>query len=275
MSPASSDNRSSSQTSAGEPKSSAGADRNPAPLEVGSRAGSRFESTHWSVVLAAAQTESPEAEEAMTSLCGRYWYPLYAFLRRRGHASHEAEDSVQEFFARRVLTKGIFKGVAPGKGRFRTWLLNSLQNFTRNEWDRRQAQKRGGGHPHVPLDFEEGEARYRIEPADNTTPERLFERAWAMTLLDQALQTLEIEQARNDGVPLFEELKRFLPGALAAPSYAEVAAKLGKSEAAVKMAVSRLRQDYGRCLRAEIARTVSSEAELREELRYLLSVLGE
>lgn len=234
---------------------------------------SRFATTHWSVV-AAARTDSTRAGEALETLALTYWYPLYAYLRRKGLDTAAAEDMTQDFFARRVVTRLIFKGVNPDRGKFRSWLLTSLQNFQRNEWHRQKAEKRGGDRPHVSIDVQDGEGRYLAEPGHDLTPDKLYERAWAMTLLDRALESLRAEYTGNGAEGLFDELKRFLPGALSACPYAEVAARLDMSEGAVKMAVSRLRRDYGATLRNEIKRTVSSPAEVQEELQHLLSILG-
>lgn len=231
----------------------------------------RFESTHWSVVLAAAETQSPEATAALETLCNSYWYPLYAYLRRRGHAVDDAKDITQEFFARRVVNRQIFGGVSPGAGRFRTWLLNSLQNLVCNEWDRRQAQKRGGGQEHVSLDFVNAEDRYLADPQLDTPPEVLYDRDWAATLLDSALAELRASYEREGKAELFEAMKRFLQPTL--PSYAEVALQLGRSEAAIKMAVSRFRHEYGDLIRKQIKRTVSSAEEERAEFEHLKAVL--
>lgn len=233
-----------------------------------------FATTHWSLVLSAARTNSSRAVEALEALSLTYWYPLYVYLRRKGLDVHAAEDMTQEFFARRVVTGRIFKGATPDRGKFRSWLLTSLQNFQRNEWDRQQAQKRGGGRLHISIDMQNGEGRYLADPSHDLTPEKIYERVWAMTLLDRAIENLCEKYAANGAQALFDELKQFLPGATSASPYSEVAARLDKSEAAVKMAVSRLRQEYGVILRDEIKRTVSNPEELREELQYLLTVLG-
>ena len=247
---------------------------NARPEKPGS-AESRFASTHWSVVLAAAQTHSPEAFEALEGLCATYRYPLYAYLRRKGYSTHEAEDFTQEFFAQRVVTKLIFRGMSADHGKFRTWLLSSLQNLLCNEWDRRHAQKRGGDQQHVPLDLQDAEGRYLVEPAHDLTPEKIYDRMWAMTLLENALRELGENYERTGKTGLFSELKCFLPGALSSRPYADVAARLGKSEEAVKVAVSRLRQEYGRAVKDQIKRTVSKPEEVQTELSYLLAVLGE
>ena len=235
----------------------------------------RFATTHWSVVLAAAQTQSSEAEGALEALCRQYWYPLYAWLRRKGHSPHEAEDLVQEFFSRRIVTKLIFKGVRPGCGKFRTWLLNSLQNLVHNEWDKQRALKRGGNRAHVPLETSDAEGRYALEPAHDATPDKMYERAWAMTVLERALLELKETYERTEKAAVFSALKGFLPGALSRRPLAEVAASLGKSEEAVKMAVSRLKKEYGHILKSNIRRTVSDDSEVQAELKHLFAVLGD
>jgi RNA polymerase sigma factor (sigma-70 family) len=233
----------------------------------------RFASTHWSVVLAAARTASPEAAAAMEKLCHAYWYPLYAYLRRSGHATHAAQDLTQEFFARRIVTQRIFQGMQPTEGRFRSWLLTSLQNMVRNEWQKEQAAKRGGAHPHCSLDFESAEGRYTAEPAHDLTPEKLYDRNCATELLNLVAGQLQ-EKYRQDGkADWFQELKAFLPGEHSTRSHAEVAARLGKSEDAIKMGVSRLRQEYGRQMRAEVKRIVNHPDEVDAELRCLRAAL--
>ena len=238
-------------------------------------AAGRFTSTHWSVVLAAARTASPEAEAALEKLCVAYWYPLYAYLRRSGRAPHEAEDLTQEFFASRIVTKRVLRDLQPGEGRFRSWLLTSLQNMVKNEWEKARAIKRGGTQPHFPLDFQSAEGRYVAEPSHDLTPEKLYERSWALTLLDLTVDQLQQKYHRDDRAVLFDELKLFLPGEHSTRSYSEVAARLGKSEDAVKMAVSRLRQQYGQLLKAEVKRMTVNAGETDDELRALLSALGE
>ncbi len=235
----------------------------------------RFASTHWSVVLAAARTASPEAEAALEKLCVAYWYPLYAYLRRSGHAPHEAEDLTQDFFASRIVTKRIFQGIQPGAGQFRSWLLTSLQNMVKNEWEKARAVKRGGTQPHLPLDFQSAEGRYVAEPSHNLTPEKLYERSWVLTLLDLTVDQLQEKYRQDDKTVLFEELKLFLPGEHSTRSYAEVAARLGKSEDAIKMAVSRLKKEYGQFLKAEVKRMTVDVGESDDELRGLLSALGD
>ena len=235
----------------------------------------QFASTHWSVVLAAAQTSSPEAEAALEKLCVAYWYPLYAYLRRSGHSPHQAEDLTQDFFASRIVTKRVLRGLDPAAGRFRSWLLTCLQNMVKNEWEKERAVKRGGAQPHLSLDLQSAEGRYVAEPAHNLTPEKLYEKSWALTLLDLTVDQLQEKYRREDKAVLFDELKHFLPGENSARSYAEVAARLGKREDAIKMAVSRLRQEYGQLLKTEVARMVASPAETEAELRWLLTAFGD
>ena len=233
-----------------------------------------FAATRWTLVLAAARGEpSPRAAEAMSELCGVYWYPLYAYVRRRGHESHEAEDLTQEFFLR-LLAKNCLAGVDREKGKFRAFLLASLKHFLANEWDRAQAKKRGGGQVVIPLDASNAETRYRLEPAHNLTPERLFERQWAITVLERVLARLKAESLTLSGGPaVFDTLKQFLTGSGAAASYGQVAAQLGMTVGAVKVAVHRLRRRYRQLLREEIAQTVAGPEEIDEEIRYLLSCL--
>jgi RNA polymerase sigma-70 factor (ECF subfamily) len=233
----------------------------------------RFASTHWSAVLAAARTASPEAAAAMEKLCQAYWYPLYAYLRRSGQATHAAQDLTQEFFARRVVSRRIFQGMQPADGRFRSWLLTSLQNMVRNEWQKEQAAKRGGAHPHCSLDFESAEGRYTAEPAHDLTPEKLYDRSCATVLMNLVADRLHEKYRLEGNADLFQELKIFLPGEHSTRSHAEVAARLGKSEDAIKMAVSRLRQEYGRQLRAEVKRLVNHPDAVDAELRHLRAAL--
>lgn len=233
-----------------------------------------FPATHWSAILAACHPSSPGAQAALAELCQTYWYPLYAYLRRKGHSPHEAEDLTQEFFAQRVATGLIFRGASPDGGKFRTWLLNSLQNLVRNQIDKRQAKKRGGGEVHVPIDLQDAEGRYGAEPVNNVTPETLYERAWAFTLVERTLDELRKHYEQAGKAAFFEAMKCCLPGALSSQPYAETAARLGRTEESVKMAASRLRREYGQALTAEIKRTVSHPEEVQEELRHLLAVLG-
>ncbi len=232
-----------------------------------------FATTHWTVVLAAGRGASPGAFEALEQLCRTYWYPLYAFIRRRGHDAHEAQDLTQGFFAR-FLEKNYLGDVDRSKGRFRSFLLASLKHFLANEWDRRNALKRGGGRTVIALDDREAESRYRLEPKDEWSADKIYERRWALTLLDRVLARLQEEFVSAGKAEQFEHLKLFLSLGKNAAPYADVAAKLGMTEGAVKVAVHRMRHRYRELLRNEIARTVSSPAEVEEEIRCLFQVLS-
>ena len=230
-----------------------------------------FQTTHWSIVLAAGHQESQVATEALEKLCRAYWYPLYAYIRRRGHDIHEAEDLTQEFFTR-LLEKNYLREVTREGGRFRSYLLTTLKHFLANEWDRAKTQKRGGGNIHFSLDNKEAETRYEFELKDDTTPENLFERRWALTLLDQVLNHLREDYAAAAKLEIFERLQIFLSGDKRLIPYTEVAASLGLSEGAVKVAVHRLRKRYGELLREEIAQTVATPEEVADEIRHLIAV---
>lgn len=237
-----------------------------------SAGGGRFTTTHWSLVLAAAGTEDSQGREALARLCQIYWYPLYAFVRRQGHTPHDAQDLTQEFFAR-LLEKDYLGGVDRSKGRFRSFLLAALKHFLSKEWARAKALKRGGGHAPAPLDATGAENRYRCEPQDNATPEKLFERRWALTLLDLVLTRLSEEYETAGKRALFEQLQGCLTGDRHLLPYGELAARLGMTEGAVKVSVHRLRRRYRRLLRDEIAQTVAGPAEIDDEIRQLFSAL--
>jgi len=232
-----------------------------------------FATTHWSVVLSAQGQESPRSAKALETLCRAYWYPLYAFARRSGHGPAEAEDLTQGFFAR-LLEKDYLKDAAREKGRFRTFLLVALKRFLANEWDRQHAQKRGGFASIVSIDQEAAESRFQSEPAHHLRPDVLYDRQWATTLLDRAMARLQDEYVATGRAKLHEYLGNCLAKEESALPYAEIAARLNLSEAAVKMAVHRLRSRYREILRAEIAETVASPAEIEEELRHLFSAFG-
>lgn len=233
---------------------------------------SRFVATRWTMVLSAARGhQTPRSAAAMAELCRSYWYPLYAFIRRRGHGVEEAEDLTQEFFAR-FIAKEFLAGVDREKGRFRTFLLMAVKRFLANEYDRAQAQKRGGGQRIVPLEGLEPEARYRQEPAHALTAERLFEQQWAVTLLEKVLARLQAEMTSGGKAALFDTLKNYLGGSRE-ETYAETATTLGMTEGAVKVAVHRFRRRYRELLREEIADTVASPEEVEDEIRYLFTCL--
>ena len=232
-----------------------------------------FRSTHWSVVLAAGDSQSKETATALEKLCRTYWYPLYAFVRRQGWNEHDSQDLTQAFFAYLLEKKG-FARASPEKGKFRSFLLASLSNFLNNERDKRQRLKRGGGIEIVPLDVEQGEARYRAEPAVEDTPERIFERQWAQTVIEQAAARLQGEFAAAQQADRFTVLKDFLMGDSQTLSYSDAATQLGMSVSAVTSAIHRLRERFREVFRDEIANTLENPENTDEEIRYLLTVLG-
>lgn len=242
-------------------------------VEPGLAGSAQFTTTHWSVVLAAKAGESEEAERALAQLCGTYWYPLYAFVRRRGFSPSDAEDLTQDFFYR-LLDRHYLSAVDYRKGRFRTFLLVALERFLANEWRRVRAQKRGGQITFVSMDQDAAEQRYALEPACWMSPEKIYEQNCALALLEQALQRLRREFDAQGKSARFEQLKPFLTADGPAASYAELAQRLGSTQASLKMAVSRLRARYGALLREEIANTVSSPEQVDEELRALLAGLS-
>lgn len=229
-----------------------------------------FPTTLWTVVLHAGRDEPAQARAALEQLCQGYWYPLYSFVRRRGYSPHDAQDLAQAFFVHLLEKRGLGR-IDPEQGRFRTFLLASLKNFLANDWDRANARKRGGGKSIVSLEQESAESRYQLEPSHNLTPERHFERQWALTLLDQVLAALRDEYHADGKVDLFEELKAALTGQ--AGAYAEIAARLRSSEGAIKVAIHRLRHRYRELMRARIAETVG-EGDVEDEMRHLLAVLS-
>jgi RNA polymerase sigma factor (sigma-70 family) len=233
----------------------------------------QFAPTRWSVVLGAARGDSTHARESLEHLCRNYWPPIYAFVRRQGHSPHDAQDLTQEFFAR-LLEKHWLADVQQSKGRFRSFLLASVKHFLANEWDKARAQKRGGGQTLIPIDTNSIETSIGVEPASALTAEKLFDRRWALTLLDHVLHRLG-EEFTNDGKgALFEQLKPTLTEASRSVPYAEIATKLSMSEGAVKVTVHRLRQRYRELVREEIAATVASRAEVEDEIRNLFAALA-
>jgi len=237
------------------------------------RWGAGFATTHWSVVLNAGQTDSPAADQAMARLCSGYWYPLYAYVRRQGYHAEEAKDLTQEFFAQ-LLAKNYLRSVDPHRGKFRSFLLAAMEHFLAKEWRDSRRLKRGGGQPLLSLDEADAEGRYKIEPLDTLNAERLYERRWALTLLEQSLQRLRQEFAADSKAEWFEVLSPFLSGERMGQTYAQAGARLGLTEEAVKKAVQCLRKRYGETLRQEIAQTVVEPAEVDSELRYLLKVVS-
>jgi len=231
-----------------------------------------FPTTHWSMVLAAGRRSSPEAVAALERLCRTYWYPLYAYVRRRGYHAHDAEDLIQGFFTY-LLSGDDLARLDPAQGRFRSFLLACLNHFLANEWRQSHRLKRGGNRVLLSLDTTDAEARYGMEPTNEMTPEKVFEYQWAVTLLDQALTRLRIEYEHKGKQALFDRLKGFLVGDKTTPHYADLAYQLSLSEAALKMSVHRLRQQYRQILLEEIAQTVASPAEVDEELNHLFIAL--
>lgn len=232
-----------------------------------------FPLTQWTVIVAAGATPSPESAAALERLCQAYWYPLYAFVRRGGHSAPDAQDLTQEFFARLIEHNWIARADRR-KGRFRSFLLMAMKRFLAKEWAKVKTLKRGGRAQILPLHFDTAETRYSREPADTSTPEQVFEKQWALTLLESVLSRLRRDFAQEGKEALFQTLEPCLIGSREAQPYAELAAKLGMTQGAVKMAVSRLRERYRACLKEEISHTVSSVAEVDEELRHLFRVLS-
>jgi RNA polymerase sigma factor (sigma-70 family) len=231
-----------------------------------------FATTRWSVVLTAGRADSDQAAAALETLCQSYWYPLYAFVRRQGRSPADAQDLTQEFFTR-LLQSDSLRQAHPDKGRFRSFLLAALKHFLANEWDRVSALKRGGGKPPFSLDALTAEQRYAFEPVDGESPEKIYDRRWALTVLDQVMARLRREYAAEGKTDLFDDLKDTLTGNRQTLPYAKLGAKLGMSEGAVKVAAHRLRRRYRHRLMEEIAETVSVQGEVDEELRYLVKVL--
>ena len=238
----------------------------------GSSDAAGFAATHWTLVLSAARgSETPRAAAAMAELCRSYWYPLYAYVRRRNIDAHEAEDLTQEFFVR-LIAKNYLADVDRRKGKFRAFLLAAIKHFLADEWDRSRAQKRGGGRVLVSLDGADADIRYRREPAHDLTPEKLYERQWAIAVLQKVLARLREEFLAEGKAMLFDRLEPFLAGERAT-THAQAAAELKMTENAVKKAVHRLRRRFRQGLREEIAHTVASPEEIDEEIHYLLRCL--
>jgi RNA polymerase sigma-70 factor (ECF subfamily) len=234
---------------------------------------SQFATTRWSVVLAAVSPSSPKYQQALSTLCQTYWFPLYAYLRRHGCDTHQAEDCTQAFFAQ-MLEKHSLRLADPKGGKFRSYLLAALKHFLADERDRVQAQKRGGGQRIFSLDFENAEDLYGLEPADQLSPERLFEKSWALVVLQKVMARLGAESASVNKQKVFEHLITYLAPAGDVVPYRDMAAKLNMTEGAVKVAVHRLRKRYQELLRDEIGQTVATEEEIDQELRDLFEVLS-
>jgi RNA polymerase sigma factor (sigma-70 family) len=232
-----------------------------------------FPTTHWSVVLSAGGGSWPNAQAALERLCRAYWYPLYFYVRRHGRSVEEAQDLTQEFFVR-LLQKGYLRHPDPARGRFRSFLLTALKRFLVNDWEKGRAARRGDGQPVISWDQRETETRFLAEPTDQSTPEKAFEKRWAVTVLEHVLERLRGEFTASGKAERFERLKVLLWGEKGSPPYAGVAAELGLTEAALKVAVHRLRKRYRELLRAEVAHTVARPEEVDDELRHLIAVIS-
>jgi DNA-directed RNA polymerase specialized sigma24 family protein len=233
-----------------------------------------FATTHWSVVVTAGRHDTERSKAALEKLCGAYWFPLYAYVRRRGYSVEDAQDLTQQFFAR-VIERNLVARADQSRGQFRSFLLGSMEHFLANEWDKSRALKRGGGLRAIPIQTDNAETRYGVEPPDNRTPEQVFEYNWALALLEHVMQNLEAEYKSRENSGLFATLKPCLVGSPAADTYAELAKCLDLNEGAVRVAVHRLRTRYRELLRGEIANTVDSEAEVDAEMRHLFKVLAQ
>jgi DNA-directed RNA polymerase specialized sigma24 family protein len=233
-----------------------------------------FPTTHWSVVINAGAGSESQARAALETLCGQYWYPLYAFARRHGRSHHEAEDCTQEFLARLLAANGV-ASARPERGRFRSCLLTALRHFLTNEWQGAQAAKRGGGHAPLPLDFEAAGERFAREPLDpGLTPEQAFDRNWALELIKGALGELQAEYEKSGRSALFAALSPLVWGNNPAESQAQPAERLGLNTHAFTVALQRLRRRLGNRLRAAIAETVADESDIDAELRHLIAAVG-
>lgn len=230
----------------------------------------RFATTQWSLVLAAGEDDSERSEQALADLCARYWYPLYAYVRRRGHDADDARDLTQAFFAK-LLEKRDFRVADPKRGRFRSFLLSSMKNFLGGEWRKESALRRGGGVEVLPLDFDSAEATYRLEPSHELSPEAIYERRWALGLLERAVLDLRGRYEKAGNLELFDALKGFLGGDDDVLPYSELSRRLGKSEGALRTAASRLRDQWRKRLRELVAETVQHEAEVPDELGRLVA----
>ena len=231
-----------------------------------------FATTHWSVVLAAGQGDSSRAQNALETLCRAYWYPIYVYVRRKGHGPDDAQDLTQEFFTQ-LIRKDHLRRADQAKGKLRTFLLMMLDYFLARERSRAHRQKRGGQFNFISLDQQTPEERYRLEPADTDSPEKKFLRQWALTVLKQALDALELECEGNGKGTLFREVQNLLSREREREVYPGISQRLGMAEGAVRVAVHRLRQRYGELLRSEIAQTVDGPEEVDEEMRFLMQAL--
>lgn len=243
------------------------------PTPASSAPGDIFATTRWTVVLAAGRTATPQADGALEELCRTYWYPLYAYVRRQGHAREDAEDLVQGFFAR-FLAKNYLESLSAERGRFRAFLLAALKHFLANEWDKSQRQKRGGGAAALSLDWQTADTKFQVAATSEPGPDQAFDREWALALLERVITRLRAECAAAGKAESFDRLKPFLTLDRAAVPYAQAAVELGLAEGAVRVAVHRLRRRYRELLREEIAQTLADPAQVEEELRALFQAFS-
>ncbi|MGD0744477.1 MAG: RNA polymerase sigma factor [Verrucomicrobiota bacterium] len=240
---------------------------------VASAPGDIFATTHWTVVLAAGKRHSPQSDRALEELCRTYWFPLYAYVRRRGHNKEDAEDLTQAFFAR-FLKKNYLANLSAERGRFRAFLLASLKHFLANEWDKSQRQKRGGGVTPLSLDWQSANTQFQIAATAEPGPDKAFDREWAVALLAKVIERLRAESEADGRGKQFAELKVFLTAGQGEVSHADAAQKLGMDETAVRVAVHRLRKRYRQLLRDEIAQTLANAADVDEEMRALFGAFS-
>jgi RNA polymerase sigma factor (sigma-70 family) len=232
-----------------------------------------FATTHWTVVLAAGKRHTPQSNHALEELCRTYWFPLYAYIRRRGHNKEDAEDLTQAFFAK-LLEKNFLANLASGKGKFRAFLLASLKHFLANEWDRSQAQKRGGGVTPMSLDWQTADTKFQFAATNEPSPDQAFDREWALALLAKVIERLQKECAADGKARLFEQLKVFLTAGNGETAQHEMAKSLGMEEGAVRVVIHRLRKRYRQLLRDEIMQTLTDPAQADEEMRSLFGAFA-
>jgi len=232
-----------------------------------------FATTQWSVVLAAAQHPEEDSRRALSQLCETYWYPLYAYVRGRVASVHEAQDLTQEFFSH-LLQRRTIEKAQPDRGRFRSFLLTCLKNFLNNEWQKARRQKRGGSQRILSLDFDSAESRLRLEPYHDATPERLFERRWVLTVLNQVLEALRVQLVRDGKAAHFDQLKNCLTGEATSADYDRAAEALGITPAAAKQSTYRLKKQYRQLFRDEIARTLADQRDVDDEMGQMLKNLA-
>lgn len=249
------------------------ADEQATPPQGRAQAGAVFVTTHWSIVLDAKDKGSPDSAAALEKLCRTYWYPLYAHVRHLGHAPADAEDLTQAFFER-LLQKGYLEAADQAKGRFRTFLLVALDRFLANEWDRARAQKRGGGCAVVPLDTVVAERLYAQQSAAEASPGHEYERRWALTLVEHAVNRLRSEYEQAGKAAEFQRLKGFLSAEQSSIGYGTLAGELGSTEGAARVMVHRLRRRFREIFSEEVAHTLADPQDLAEEMRHLMDVLA-